>query len=239
MKILGTPVGTEAFQDATCAERIEEKSCGTPSIGSRTCSVSDQGAVICCAQCLQHGLQRTHKPTMRACNRPSLLGELPETRATIGGVLVGIIANAHGLGLRLAALLAAPAFWASWADALPMFQERSHPPNQNQLGVWGELQEASNVLDHCGFVGRPSWEELRQGARPGPNEAEPSEWPHGWQQHFASSASETPFQGDRCPVQAGSEPRRSPRRHWRGSAARQALRSGTHIVESCSWARGC
>ena len=43
-----------------------------------------------------------------------------------------------------------------------------------------------------GFVGRPSWEELRQGAKPGPYEAEPGEWPHGWQ-YFASSASEHHF----------------------------------------------
>ena len=42
------------------------------------------------------------------------------------------------------------------------------------------------------FVGRLSWEELRLGARPGPQEAEPGEWPHGWQ-YFASSTSEHHF----------------------------------------------
>ena len=105
-----------------------------------------------------------------------------------------------GLGLRSASRLRAPAFWASWADALPMFQERL-PELAAQIvrdmaaepgGCLGDLQEASNVLDRYGFVGRPSWEKLRLGARPGPHEAEPGEWPHGWQ-YFASSTSEHHF----------------------------------------------
>ena len=46
----------------------------------------------------------------------------------------------------------------------------------------------------AGFVARPTWEELRAGARPHlpPEHAEPGEWQHGWQYH-ASSSSELHF----------------------------------------------
>ena len=59
-----------------------------------------------------------------------------------------------------------------------------HNMSEAPAGCLGDLQETTNVLDHCGFVGRPPWEELRQGARPGPYEA--ARWPHGWQ-YFAST----------------------------------------------------
>ena len=44
--------------------------------------------------------------------------------------------------------------------------------------------------DRSGFVGRPTWEALRAGARaPLPPEgAEPGEWQHGWQHHASSSS---------------------------------------------------
>ena len=67
-------------------------------------SVPDHGATT-------HVLPRTHKPTMRACNRPCspFLASFP---------------GAHSNNrLRVSwHRLAAPAFWASWADALPMFR---------------------------------------------------------------------------------------------------------------------
>ena len=78
MKILRTPVGTEAFKNVACGERIEEeeRSCGTPSIESQTCSalgrcwssVFVSGATINCVPCFHHVLSRTRKPTTQACN---------------------------------------------------------------------------------------------------------------------------------------------------------------------------
>ena len=56
-----------------------------------------------------------------------------------------------------------------------------------------ELQVASMLLEREGFVSRPSWEELKTGARPPPPlNADLGEWQHGWQYH-ASSASEHHF----------------------------------------------
>ena len=62
------------------------------------------------------------------------------------------------------------------------------------VGCLGALVNVSDVLDRSGFVARPTWEELRVGARPPllPERAEPGEWQHGWQYH-ASSSSELHF----------------------------------------------
>ena len=91
------------------------------------------------------------------------------------------------------------AYWASRADAPPMLAKRLPNVSQNivyQLvveegtGCLVELAGAAANLDRQGFVGRPSWEDLRMGTRPPPRgESEPAEWHHGWQ-YYASSTSE-------------------------------------------------
>ena len=112
-----------------------------------------------------------------------------------------------GLGLRSALRMAPAAFWASWADALPMLQQRLpeltrqvlHVLEGPAFGCLGELREATERLDRCGFVDRPDWEALRRGLQPRPPAAavEPGEWQHGWQ-YYASSS---PFSGDgACPI---------------------------------------
>ena len=64
---------------------------------------------------------------------------------------------------------------------------------EEPVGSLGELQEAAQSLDRCGFVARPSWAALRGGARPPLClNSEPGEWQHGWQFH-ASSISEHHF----------------------------------------------
>ena len=65
-----------------------------------------------------------------------------------------------GLGLRSAARMALAAYWASWADSLPMIAERlpavaDHVEAQlAEEGIRGELKERTRILDHAGFVGR-------------------------------------------------------------------------------------
>ena len=57
----------------------------------------------------------------------------------------------------------------------------------------GELKDAAAQLDRAGFMLRPGWAALRDGARPPVvSSAEPGEWQHGWQYH-ASSGSEHQF----------------------------------------------
>ena len=86
-----------------------------------------------------------------------------------------------GLGLRSATRCAGAAYWASWADALPMIRDRT--PQIAQLvatslssavppaaGCLAELHEAATVLDQQGFWWRPSWTALWQGKRPDASE---------------------------------------------------------------------
>ena len=59
-------------------------------------------------------------------------------------------------------------------------------------GCLGELRGVAIQLDRQGFVGRPDWHSLRMGVRPqGIFQAEPGEWPHGWQYHASSSSEHT------------------------------------------------
>ena len=108
-----------------------------------------------------------------------------------------------GLGFRSADRMAPCAFWASWADALPMIADRLRQVAAHVVGAvtneevptgcLGEQKDAAAQLDRAGFVLRPNWATLRDGARPPVvSSAEPGEWQHGWQYH-ASSASEHHF----------------------------------------------
>ena len=68
-----------------------------------------------------------------------------------------------GLGIRSASRLGPAAFWASWADALPMLEKRLPPlaaeittilEGEQVGGCLGELQLATRMLDRRGFVSR-------------------------------------------------------------------------------------
>ena len=119
-----------------------------------------------------------------------------------------------GLGLRSAVRLSRSAFWASWADCLPMVLSRHHEvavrfvvnlegaPDTQSLGA-----AAAAMWSLRGTMGfePPSWRALAEGARPGPVEPEdiePGSVRRGWQ-HEASSHVDRHFrehvQFDRLP----------------------------------------
>ena len=51
-------------------------------------------------------------------------------------------------------------------------------------GCLAEVSAAADRLDRQGFVGRPSWADLKEGVRPPiPVSQEPGEWQHGLQHH--------------------------------------------------------
>ena len=97
----------------------------------------------------------------------TLLQQTPGTEAerAFARELATLPMRMGGLGLRSATRCAESAFWASWADTLPMIRERTpqvaemvvHAMNgEQQTGCLGELQEASRRLDREGFWWRPS-----------------------------------------------------------------------------------
>ena len=190
------------------------KSCGTPSPVCQTCNVRgkscfsalDPVATICCAQFHRQCLKCMPRGTTQGCCAQWSLcwghsqAIIPRSRWLATSRASPL--RMGGLGLRSAQRLAPAAYWASWADALPMLQQRL--PNltrqvveclsvEGATGCLGDLQAASRTLDRSGFVNRPSWEALQRGIRPQrPTVVEPGEWQHGWQ-YYSSSSSEYHF----------------------------------------------
>ena len=123
--------------------------------------------------------------------------EVEEARATLP-------MRMGGLGLRSATRCAEAACWASWADALYMVGQRNpevadmvvrtvSQREQRHQGCLTELHQAGARLDRERFWWRPSWQALRDGARPEEHVVgEPGEWQHGWQ-YWASSISDSYF----------------------------------------------
>jgi hypothetical protein len=106
-----------------------------------------------------------------------------------------------GLGLRSAARLAQAAYWASWADCLPMIHRR-HPAIAaycrqaldlpvGDVALVDSLQEARLAREELlreGFDACPTWAGVLAGTRPPQADGtEPGEWAHGWQYHAASA----------------------------------------------------
>ena len=97
-----------------------------------------------------------------------------------------------GLGLRCAARMAPAAWWASWADCLPMLRERAPALTADicralDAGAAGlppglrQAAEARRQLAQEGYE-TPTWTALALGARPPPTQdREMGEWAHGWQ----------------------------------------------------------
>ena len=100
-----------------------------------------------------------------------------------------------GLGLRSMSLLSPAAYWAAWADVLPIIAERVPALAER---VVPELERADSPI-YCAaqaaaaeaaitgpdFPLKPTWREVADGARPPQPDpaydAEPGQWPHGWQ----------------------------------------------------------
>ena len=103
-----------------------------------------------------------------------------------------------GLGLTSATVTAAPAYWASWADTMPILHRQAP---QQATAVLQQLQaeapatpsiqaltQALEQLQHHGFAS-PSWADLAQGSTP-PTQPDPEPRPPepGWQRPAALAA---------------------------------------------------
>ena len=120
-----------------------------------------------------------------------------------------------GLGLRSATRTAMAAFWAAWADALPMLHRRvpEHAYKWSEALEYAQanvahvefLQQLPSGLQEAelarrqlvaeGFRECPTWEDIREGVLPAnsdPKERAPGEWCRGWQ-FFASRVRDLRF----------------------------------------------
>ena len=213
IKILGTPVGSQEY-----VERLEERLDDEEKLWNAISWVPDLQCawqiLVQCAGPRCHHFVRTMPPSQSdvyarghddgmMSTMHTLLGRLTGTpeQKTRANMIALLPSRLGGHGLRSALRLSSGAFWASWADALQMVADRLSTVADQILrsletdaptGCLGELQEAARTLDSHSFVDRPTWEQLKFGARPPPFDAESGEWQHGWQ-HHASSASEHHF----------------------------------------------
>ena len=140
-------------------------------------------------------MQRVLQDLLRVAEDPAMRDRL----AAISTMPMGM----GGGGIRSATRAAPCAYWASWADALPMLRQRnpvaaSHllrrlvQNDVDDIPCLRELQECRLQVVAAGFDSCPSWEALWDGARPEqPNEPEPGEWRHGWQYHACSRTEKT------------------------------------------------
>ena len=129
--------------------------------------------------------------TLQAC-----LGGVASGEADGERKLATLPASRGGLGLASAVRTAPAAYWAAWADALPVLGERAPAlaeacvrqleGRDAETTCLRSAAVARNLLQAEGWQECPSWRAIADGARP-PVATERSlgDWPHGWQ-HSAS-----------------------------------------------------
>ena len=213
--VLGTPLGNDAFAATQVQERLDDERLLWDAIPTVPDLQSAWQILLQSAGPRANHVIRTLPPSQSleyaeahdagiwAVLRRLL--DLPDEctqELALARSLSSLPMRSGGLGLRSASRGAEAAYWASWADALPMIHQRNPevaaavvlqlaPGAAAAAGCMAELDKACRRLDHEGFRDRPSWQELRDGARPPePKEHDPGEWQQGWQ-YFASSSSES------------------------------------------------
>ena len=198
LKSWGLQVGTAEFEHAVCAARLaEEDNFGRPSSGSLICSAL--GRSLSNAQVLDAITFLRTMPPSRAAEYAE--GHDVGMQQAMKSLLEGMSGDARQQGVATQAsgsdrrhVWHRRLFLASWADALPMLQDRlpsMFKPNRRRswwgTGAWllgrasnsQRFRQPSRVGAHC------RGEHLLP-TNTGPS---PGEWLHGWQ-YFASSASE-------------------------------------------------
>ena len=214
LKVLGTPLGTEAYQQRHGEKRLAEEkrfwdripelpdlqcawllllSCASPRFNYTVRTLPPRAA---------DGYAQGHDSGMWQV-LTKLLGreDLADGLNSVHRLLATLPLRLGGCGLRAASRTKEAAYWASWADTLPMMDSRcprlaqtlcrALEEGNSAASSLREAAEARRKLVREGFAECPTWEELRQGARPPQTEAtELGEVSHGWQ-YCASSTTET------------------------------------------------
>ena len=239
IKILGTPVGQPAFLKQSADDRLAEEEALLTAVESVPDLQSAWQILLQSANARCNHLLRTLPPSASKSYAQGhdqrkwtaverLLGlSLSDDERSRAQRTSSLPMRLGGLGLRSAERTAPAAYWASWADALSMLQQRcplacsviveelEEGPSTPCLV---ELRDAAALLQREGFAVMPTWAELANGARPPlRQDADAGEWSQGWQ-FFAASTREHFFRKWHCDFEgAGAARLRS--RSGPGSAA--------------------
>ena len=214
IKVLGTPLGHPEFVRAHLDRIAIEHRTFLERIPSVPDLQSAWSLLLHCAAARATYLLRTLPPEAVArfadAHDAGLwrcmcrLLNIPEDQDAVTKLIATMPLVLGGLGLRSAARTRQAAFWASWADCLPMIRER-HPELAEDLllrleggantSALGAAREAALTLTGVMGFTPPSWTALSRGARPPdwqPEDYEPGVHRGGWQ-HEASSRVEQSF----------------------------------------------
>ena len=189
IKVLGTPVGDDESEERISKEQHLWRAIAW--VPDLQCAWQ---IILQCAGPRCHHYLRTLPPSQSEwyarhhdegmmLAMEQLLGGLPgdEVQQAEAKVIATMPMRLGGLGLRSADRMAHAAYWASWADALHMIAGRL-PEVANRVvvdelneggdleGCLAEVSAAADRLDRQGFVGRPSWADLKEGVRPPPSQ---------------------------------------------------------------------
>ena len=217
VKVLGTPVGTDAFVDALSDKRLAEERRFWDLLPTLPDLQAAWLLLLYCASPRCNYFARTLPPSKgryyaeghddgmwRTLCR--LLGREEVERAALPtqAALATLPMRLGGLGLRSAARAKPAAYWASWADALPTLAQRCPAAARQVVDALQtdtptaacllELRNDRWLLEGEGWDECPDWEALLGGLRPTTlqEDGEPGEYKHGLQ-HEAASRRETFF----------------------------------------------
>ena len=207
LNIFGTPVGSVQFVQRLVGQRIQEEQKLREAISWVSDLQCAWQILWQCAGLRCHHFLRTLTPSKSMeYARQHDVGNVTTVEALLSGLtedtdqndtawhIASLPMRLGGLGLRSAKRISPGAYWASWADALHMIQQRLPPVAEHVVGSLSEhaaedclreLQEAASELDRDGFVNRLSWSALQGGQHPPFGNS--GEWQHGWQYHASSS----------------------------------------------------
>ena len=222
LKVLGSPLGSEAFVEAFAAARREEEQVFLDRLEHVPDLQSAWLLLLHCAAARANHLLRLLPPTESRDYATShddalwgaLCGLISQERlkdptrplAQRCRRLASLPGSMGGLGMRSAARGAHGAYWAAWVDALPVIGVRAPTLAARIVAALGddaaelppclaEARDARARLEAEGMESVPTWEEAAAGARPECSTElvkEPGEWPHGWQ-YYSCRASDTSF----------------------------------------------
>ena len=245
LKVLGVPLGSPEFVAALGTTRLQEEQRLTDALPELPDLQSAWLLLLFCASPRANHWLRVVPPEQAreyAQGHDKLmletLGQLVHCRdlqksrpRQTTEALAQLPLRLGGLGLRSAVRNSVAAYWASWADTLPVLQRRC-PRQSAQLAADLEgqttadclkaAQDSAAALQTAGFAMLPTWQQLRAGERsPRTEHPEPGEWLHGWQ-HHASSALENNFR-ERTVLSRMSRANRAMLRSQAGPLAGRAL----------------
>ena len=211
---LGTPIGHPAYVASHTDARLREEARllqELPLLPDLQCAWLI--LAMCAAPRADHLLRtlppdlsasyaRGHDDAVWQCLR-DLLGEPDDRDPEVAAArrLALLPARLGGLGLQCAERVAPAAYWAAWADALPVLRLRRPEAAARCLA---ELEAGSASfalclraaaaagahLTHAGWEGRPEWRTIHDGLRPAQCDLpEPGERCQGWQHHGSRACS--------------------------------------------------